>query len=59
MQPAPSVNNYNIQGGNVSAFVATQLYSTANEDARNANMPITSGVLPLTLRAANPRLPTD
>ena len=54
MQSTSSASTYNIQGGNLSAFVPTQLYSTANDDTRNANMPMTSGVLPLTLRAGNP-----
>ena len=54
MQPVPSVNNYNIQGGKNSAFVATQMYSTANAETSNDNMPITAGMLPLTLRAGNP-----
>ena len=54
MQPVQPSTNPNIQGGNVSAFVPNQYYSSANEEARNANMPVTVGVLPLTLRAGNP-----
>ena len=49
MQPVQPSTNSNIQGGNVSAFVPNQYYSSATEETRNANMPVTVRLLPLTL----------
>ena len=54
MQPVQPSTNPNIQGGNVSDFVPKLDYNSANEETRNAKMPVTVGLLPLTLRAGNP-----